>query len=258
MQVKFNKTNIEVNVDELQEHYLSKINPLMREHDYIALMISLEQYGQLEPIWLFRGKVIDGRHRLKALKEIGSKTIKANELYHLYSKEQLKELLIMKHTHRSEDAMDKAIKAFREYKELLQKGEEITKIVIEKKYGAKSRAITRLETIHQYLGGDETLAMLFSGKLLKYTDEQGKVKATRSLDKLYSLALKKKNELKEEMYFKEQTDTNIEDIANNILINIQQKYGEEMLLLIKNKIEEEISSNKTLHQKIYDKLNKRG
>lgn len=39
--------------------------------EFQALKDDIQQYGQREPIWLLDGKVIDGRHRLRACLELG-------------------------------------------------------------------------------------------------------------------------------------------------------------------------------------------
>ena len=45
--------------------------PAMNSDEFNALKQSIERNGQSEPILLFQGKVVDGRHRLKACQELG-------------------------------------------------------------------------------------------------------------------------------------------------------------------------------------------
>ena len=45
--------------------------PAMNSDEFNALKQSIERNGQSEPILLFHGKVVDGRHRLKACQELG-------------------------------------------------------------------------------------------------------------------------------------------------------------------------------------------
>jgi len=52
-------------------HPIANIFPAMADAEFQALKADIEQYGQREPIWLFEGKVIDGRHRLRACVELG-------------------------------------------------------------------------------------------------------------------------------------------------------------------------------------------
>ena len=52
-------------------HPFAAIIPEMSERDYQELKADIENNGQLEPILIYRGQVIDGRHRLKACQELG-------------------------------------------------------------------------------------------------------------------------------------------------------------------------------------------
>lgn len=52
-------------------HPIANIFPAMSDSELQALRDDIEQYGQREPIWLYEGKVIDGRHRLRACEELG-------------------------------------------------------------------------------------------------------------------------------------------------------------------------------------------
>lgn len=52
-------------------HPLANIIPEASPEDFAALVASVESLGQLEPIRLWQGRVIDGRHRLKACEQLG-------------------------------------------------------------------------------------------------------------------------------------------------------------------------------------------
>ncbi len=58
-------------IETMEPHDLTAIFPLMSEADYAALVADIRDKGQLEPVWTYAGKVIDGRHRLRACKELG-------------------------------------------------------------------------------------------------------------------------------------------------------------------------------------------
>lgn len=55
----------------LQVHAIANIFPPMSEAEFQALKADIDQYGQREPVWLYEGKVIDGRHRVRACDELG-------------------------------------------------------------------------------------------------------------------------------------------------------------------------------------------
>lgn len=55
----------------MKDHPLSSIFPDMDEQQFRSLQQDIEQRGLLEPIWTFEGRVLDGRHRLRACTAIG-------------------------------------------------------------------------------------------------------------------------------------------------------------------------------------------
>ncbi|MEJ0003257.1 MAG: ParB/RepB/Spo0J family partition protein [Pararobbsia sp.] len=65
-------------------HPLAELFPEMQEESYLCLRNDIRIHGQFEPIRLYEGKVIDGRHRLRACIELGIapkvKSEESNEL----------------------------------------------------------------------------------------------------------------------------------------------------------------------------------
>ena len=55
----------------MQTHTIAALVPPMSEEEYQVLKADIEAHGLLEPITLFEGKVLDGRHRLRACEELG-------------------------------------------------------------------------------------------------------------------------------------------------------------------------------------------
>lgn len=54
-------------------HKLAKKYPTMEKREFEALIKSIKENGLLNPITLFRGEIVDGRHRYKACKKAGVK-----------------------------------------------------------------------------------------------------------------------------------------------------------------------------------------
>ena len=52
-------------------HPATMIFPEMSKNDFAQLVESIRKHGQLEPVWLFDGQIIDGRHRQDACKQLG-------------------------------------------------------------------------------------------------------------------------------------------------------------------------------------------
>lgn len=58
---------------EYEFHPLSVYFPMLPQSEYEELKDSISKFGLLEPITLFDGKILDGRNRYRACKEIGVK-----------------------------------------------------------------------------------------------------------------------------------------------------------------------------------------
>lgn len=58
-------------MSELPCHAVALLFPDMGEREYGALVEDVRRYGQREAVTLWRGQVVDGRHRVKACRELG-------------------------------------------------------------------------------------------------------------------------------------------------------------------------------------------
>lgn len=56
-------------------HPVADIFPRMSAYEFGALRDDIKSNGQREPIWTWRGQVIDGRHRAQACEELGISTL---------------------------------------------------------------------------------------------------------------------------------------------------------------------------------------
>jgi hypothetical protein len=52
-------------------HEVATIFPMMGDEEYNALVEDIKAHGLLEPVWIYQGKIIDGRNRYKACQEVG-------------------------------------------------------------------------------------------------------------------------------------------------------------------------------------------
>jgi ParB-like chromosome segregation protein Spo0J len=55
----------------LESHPLADIFPMLLDPEQNELTADIGKHGQLEPIWLYEGKILDGRNRYKSCKELG-------------------------------------------------------------------------------------------------------------------------------------------------------------------------------------------
>lgn len=56
-------------------HPIANVWPLMQEEELKALSQDIKQNGQLNPIWLYQGKILDGRNRYTACVMVGVKPL---------------------------------------------------------------------------------------------------------------------------------------------------------------------------------------
>jgi len=54
----------------LETHDLAALMPPMGEDEYNGLVDSIQRQGLLVPITIYEGKILDGRHRYRAAKEV--------------------------------------------------------------------------------------------------------------------------------------------------------------------------------------------
>ncbi len=55
----------------MEFHEVTNLFPVMQDEEFKALVEDVRQNGLLEPIWTYQGKIIDGRNRYNACKELG-------------------------------------------------------------------------------------------------------------------------------------------------------------------------------------------
>ena len=60
-----------IEVGESRFHEVTGIFPPMEESEYMSLVADIQEHGLREPIWTYQGKIIDGRHRSRACKQLG-------------------------------------------------------------------------------------------------------------------------------------------------------------------------------------------
>ena len=100
-------------VSGLRIHELAFENPMMNDEQFQALKESIATDGQLEAILIYRGKVIDGRNRIKALKELGIEFVLYEDLPNNTTLEDVRGIAMKKELRRHETKAQLAIRAYR-------------------------------------------------------------------------------------------------------------------------------------------------
>lgn len=102
-------------LDEVSLHELTKTHPEMTIEQFIALKNDIETNGQKVPVMLYRGKIVDGRHRYKALTQLGRDTILANSLPNNLTLQEVKAEVDSTELRRHQTPTQLAIKAYKLY-----------------------------------------------------------------------------------------------------------------------------------------------
>lgn len=112
-----------VDINTVELHTITKTHPVMKEEQFVAFTKDIELNGQLQPVLVYRGKIVDGRHRYRALSLLGVDKIKIDRLSNNMTLEEVVHIVESSELRRHQTATQLAIKAYRLYKrgELTQK-----------------------------------------------------------------------------------------------------------------------------------------
>jgi hypothetical protein len=113
-------------VSGMELHHLTETHPVMAVEQYEAFKADIATNGQLQPVILYRNKIVDGRHRLKALKELGEKSIKTVSLPNNLTLTQVKAKVLSTEKRRHQSPTQLAIRGYREYKAGMKQSEAVT------------------------------------------------------------------------------------------------------------------------------------
>lgn len=148
------------NPSELELHPLAESTPRMTNENYTALKADIEMNGQLDPVILYRGRIIDGRHRKLILQELGSETITAVKLPATVSAERLRSIVRSKETRRHETPTQLAITA---YRMMVNSDSKVTAQVAAETVGADRRKVGNAKNIATKYGRIDILDLLYDG-----------------------------------------------------------------------------------------------
>lgn len=101
----------------LVPHKVSQVNPMMQDEESVQLRESLKKHGQNEPITTYRGKLVDGRNRVKEALKLGWTHLDAVSLPNNTTLVELKNLVQIKETRRMQSKTQLAMKAAYEFTE---------------------------------------------------------------------------------------------------------------------------------------------
>jgi predicted GTPase len=172
-----------LNVDEVEIHELAHLTPTMTDARFKALKNSIAELGQKLPIIMYRGKCIDGRHRVKAFRELGLTEIDAISENSQMSMDDIKEVVLNGYEQRRHQTpTQSAIMAYREWEGYKRSGEKVNQGAIAEKYGVSLKLLSRAKQLHA-LAGDRIVERLFQGNKINIGTEH----QPNNTDSLHSL-----------------------------------------------------------------------
>jgi hypothetical protein len=152
----------EIPVNELQLHPEAMSTPLMLPEQYQAFKLSIETDGQQDPGVVFRGRLVDGRHRLKALIELGIPTMKVVKMPNNSTIEEIRARVCAKENRRQQTPSQLAIYGYNKYKQ----GIHATIADAAKYSGVSTKQIARAKRIDTYHRRPDILDAIFNaGKI---------------------------------------------------------------------------------------------
>ena len=154
------KEIFELDITTLSIHDEALATPRMLEVQYEALKADIEQNGQLDPVVIYRGKIVDGRHRFLILNELNIKTITCFKMPNNATLSDIKKLVRSKETRRHETATQLAISALRH---IIKSNEKMTQAEASKMFGVGPKAIGFAKKILADYKREDLLDILFDG-----------------------------------------------------------------------------------------------
>lgn len=154
------KEIFELDITTLSIHDEALSTPRMLDVQYEALKSDIEQNGQLDPVVIYRGKIVDGRHRFLILNELNIKTITCFKMPNNATLSDIKKLVRSKETRRHETATQLAISALRH---IIKSNDKMTQADASKMFGVGIKAIGFAKKILIDYKREDLLDILFDG-----------------------------------------------------------------------------------------------
>lgn len=156
-----------VDITTLDIHPEANITPRMTTEQYNALKLDIEKNGQLEPIVLYRGRIIDGRHRYWIMSELGIKTVVVVSISNNSTIIDIRTIVKSKEIHRHQTPTQLAIYAYRQMisynSDSRNKDRVMTQSDAAREFGVVVKQIGRVARIDNKLMRPDIIDMLFTG-----------------------------------------------------------------------------------------------
>jgi len=236
-----------VKVDQVEIHEIAHSTPTMTKEDFNRLKLSLKEHGQSDPIKLYRGKCVDGRHRLKALRELGIKDVLYKNEDSKLSLEDIRDrVLHVYENRRHETPTQKAIMAWKEYQRLRELGEKVGQGIVAEWMGSTIKQLGRAKQLEE-VSGKDIIELLFQGNRVNIGTE-ARPNNTDSLSSLINYFKKHREEVldrsKATTISEDYTDEEM-DALNNTMRKLESEYSHRMLNRLDYMLKTTLNETKT-------------
>lgn len=135
----------------IPHHDIASLHRSMNDMEFEALKLDIESNGQLIPIITYKGKLVDGRHRQRALIELGIHDIKTMRLPGNISLKEVKERVMSTENRRTDNASQKSIRAYEYYKSSYG---ESTQEEVAIKFAVTQTSISKVKKLESLIGSE--------------------------------------------------------------------------------------------------------
>lgn len=153
-----------IDTNKLSIHPEALRTPRMVESQYEALKLDIEHNGQIEPIVLYRGKIVDGRHRFLIAQELNIQKMQYTKMHNNSTISDIRRMVKSKETRRHETASQLAISALRFIEEAPDK---VTLADAAKMFGSNAKRVGEARHILHTHGRKDILDTLFNGEKIQ-------------------------------------------------------------------------------------------
>ena len=136
--------------------------PKMSSEQYEALKKDIEMNGQMDSIIVYRGKIVDGRHRWLIIQELGVDTIKYKKMPNNSTLQAIKTIVNSKETRRHESVSQLAIRAYRikvSKESSCTSFSEAAELV-----GVPRKRVSEVKKIIETYGRNDIIELIFAGE----------------------------------------------------------------------------------------------
>ncbi len=147
--------------ERVPHHKLASEHRNMNDAEFESLKLDIQENGQILPVILYKGKLVDGRHRQRALIELGIHDMKYITLPGNISLAEVRNKVIGTEMRRSDTTAQKAIRAWL----WLMEQSDSTQSDAAIKFGVGQRYVSEAKTLYDKIGKEMVMKLYEQGYL---------------------------------------------------------------------------------------------